>query len=237
MLFVTLGTKTQLLLNHMCIIATRQLKNSMRGDAETGNCKRSSGQKDVGGYGPHCSWQLADTLRLSTAHWDQSMLHLLSVTRPFSYIGQEGCFSKTETHRAPTVGFLCFGVFLKLFLWVCGSLLASVLVCHDPIQKSTLSVQGNLAVENTGPVYVTFRVAQSSCPQNSSYSCVSLLFPCPYVSGHPFLSRFQIAANLSVERYALVFGVNTFIALALQTLLTLIVVDASGLGLDIFTQV
>lgn len=63
------------------------------------------------------------------------------------------------------------------------------------------------------------------------------LFPCCYVSGHPFSSRFQIATNLSVERYALVFGVNTFIALALQTLLTLIVVDASGLGLDIFTQV
>uniref|UniRef100_A0A8C0BK42 Thiamine transporter 1 n=1 Tax=Buteo japonicus TaxID=224669 RepID=A0A8C0BK42_9AVES len=50
------------------------------------------------------------------------------------------------------------------------------------------------------------------------------------------IATFQIAANLSVERYALVFGVNTFIALALQTLLTLIVVDASGLGLDIFTQ-
>ncbi|KAM7055123.1 thiamine transporter 1 [Molossus nigricans] len=50
------------------------------------------------------------------------------------------------------------------------------------------------------------------------------------------IATFQIAANLSMERYALVFGVNTFIALALQTLLTLIVVDASGLGLDITTQ-
>ncbi|XP_060626734.2 thiamine transporter 1 isoform X1 [Anolis sagrei] len=50
------------------------------------------------------------------------------------------------------------------------------------------------------------------------------------------VATFQIATNLSVERYALVFGVNTFIALALQTLLTLIVVDARGLGLDIFTQ-
>ncbi|NXX39752.1 S19A2 protein, partial [Tricholaema leucomelas] len=50
------------------------------------------------------------------------------------------------------------------------------------------------------------------------------------------IATFQIASNLSVERYALVFGVNTFIALALQTLLTLIVVDASGLGLDIFPQ-
>ncbi|KAG9349605.1 hypothetical protein JZ751_028053 [Albula glossodonta] len=51
------------------------------------------------------------------------------------------------------------------------------------------------------------------------------------------IATFQIAANLSMRRYALVFGVNTFIALLLQTLLTLIVVDTIGLGLDIFTQV
>lgn len=50
------------------------------------------------------------------------------------------------------------------------------------------------------------------------------------------IATFQIAANLSTECYALVFGVNTFIALVLQTLLTLIVVDSVGLGLDIFTQ-
>uniref|UniRef100_A0A452US90 Thiamine transporter 1 n=1 Tax=Ursus maritimus TaxID=29073 RepID=A0A452US90_URSMA len=50
------------------------------------------------------------------------------------------------------------------------------------------------------------------------------------------IATFQIAANLSMERYALVFGVNTFIALALQTLLTLVVVDSSGLGLEITTQ-
>uniref|UniRef100_A0A8C5K757 Solute carrier family 19 (thiamine transporter), member 2 n=1 Tax=Jaculus jaculus TaxID=51337 RepID=A0A8C5K757_JACJA len=50
------------------------------------------------------------------------------------------------------------------------------------------------------------------------------------------IATFQIAANLSMERYALVFGVNTFIALALQTLLTVVVVDASCLGLEISTQ-
>ncbi|XP_063306220.1 thiamine transporter 1 [Pelobates fuscus] len=50
------------------------------------------------------------------------------------------------------------------------------------------------------------------------------------------IATFQIAANLNMECYALVFGVNTFIALALQTLMTLIVVDSSGLGLDLFTQ-
>ncbi|XP_058635616.1 thiamine transporter 1 isoform X2 [Onychostoma macrolepis] len=50
------------------------------------------------------------------------------------------------------------------------------------------------------------------------------------------IAMYQIAANLSVKRYALVFGVNTFIALLLQTLLTVIVVDSAGLGLDIFLQ-
>ncbi|KAG9485602.1 hypothetical protein GDO78_008603 [Eleutherodactylus coqui] len=39
-----------------------------------------------------------------------------------------------------------------------------------------------------------------------------------------------------MECYALVFGVNTFIALLLQTLMTVIVVDSSVLGLDLFTQ-
>ncbi|XP_040279761.1 thiamine transporter 1 [Bufo bufo] len=50
------------------------------------------------------------------------------------------------------------------------------------------------------------------------------------------IATFQIAANLNMECYALVFGVNTFIALLLQTLMTVIVVDSSVLGLDIFTQ-
>ncbi|XP_053315905.1 thiamine transporter 2 [Spea bombifrons] len=50
------------------------------------------------------------------------------------------------------------------------------------------------------------------------------------------IATFQIAINLSMERYALMFGVNTFVALALQTILTVIVVDPRGLGLDIVTQ-
>ncbi|XP_056414163.1 thiamine transporter 1 isoform X2 [Hyla sarda] len=50
------------------------------------------------------------------------------------------------------------------------------------------------------------------------------------------IATFQIAANLSMECYALVFGVNTFTALLLQTLITVIVVDSSVLGLDLFTQ-
>lgn len=40
-----------------------------------------------------------------------------------------------------------------------------------------------------------------------------------------------------MRRYALVFGVNTFLALLLQSLITLVVVDSAGLGLEVFTQV
>ncbi|KAK5847974.1 hypothetical protein PBY51_017061 [Eleginops maclovinus] len=50
------------------------------------------------------------------------------------------------------------------------------------------------------------------------------------------MATYQIAASLSMQRYALVFGVNTFMALLLQTLLTVVVVDSAGLGLDVFTQ-
>lgn len=40
-----------------------------------------------------------------------------------------------------------------------------------------------------------------------------------------------------MERYALVFGVNNFGALALQTIITSVVVDSGGLGLAIIPQV
>ncbi|XP_068560786.1 thiamine transporter 1 isoform X2 [Cebidichthys violaceus] len=50
------------------------------------------------------------------------------------------------------------------------------------------------------------------------------------------MATYQIAASLNMQRYALVFGVNTFMALLLQTLLTVVVVDSAGLGLDVFTQ-
>lgn len=40
-----------------------------------------------------------------------------------------------------------------------------------------------------------------------------------------------------MQCYALTFGINTFVALLLQTILTFIVVDEAVLGLDIVTQV
>ncbi|XP_043114093.1 thiamine transporter 1 isoform X4 [Puntigrus tetrazona] len=51
------------------------------------------------------------------------------------------------------------------------------------------------------------------------------------------IAMFQIAAGLNMERYALVFGANTFCALVLQTIITSVVVDSGGLGVDIVTQV
>uniref|UniRef100_UPI00398EB147 solute carrier family 19 member 3b n=1 Tax=Pristiophorus japonicus TaxID=55135 RepID=UPI00398EB147 len=50
------------------------------------------------------------------------------------------------------------------------------------------------------------------------------------------ITTFHIATNLCLERYALMFGINNCMALILQTILTIIVVDSRGLGLDIVTQ-
>ncbi|XP_070762159.1 thiamine transporter 1 [Enoplosus armatus] len=50
------------------------------------------------------------------------------------------------------------------------------------------------------------------------------------------IAMYQIAADLTMERYALVFGANNFGALALQTIITSVVVDSGGLGLGIIPQ-
>ncbi|XP_073346413.1 thiamine transporter 1 [Pagrus major] len=51
------------------------------------------------------------------------------------------------------------------------------------------------------------------------------------------IAMYQIAADLTMERYALVFGANNFGALVLQTIITSVVVDSRGLGLGIIPQV
>ncbi|NWV68312.1 S19A3 protein, partial [Malurus elegans] len=50
------------------------------------------------------------------------------------------------------------------------------------------------------------------------------------------IATFQIAVNLSMEHYALIFGFNSFVALLIQTILTIVVVDTKVLQLDISTQ-
>lgn len=48
---------------------------------------------------------------------------------------------------------------------------------------------------------------------------------------------FQIASSLSKELCALVFGINTFLATVLKTVITLLVSDKRGLGLRVREQV
>ncbi|NXC87747.1 S19A1 protein, partial [Cercotrichas coryphoeus] len=75
--------------------------------------------------------------------------------------------------------------------------------------------------------------------------CVLLLgirsHPSSWVSAQsspvlPFFPSFQIATSLSKELCALVFGVNTFFATVLKTIITIIVADKGGLGLSVHPQ-
>ncbi|KFQ98324.1 Folate transporter 1, partial [Opisthocomus hoazin] len=50
------------------------------------------------------------------------------------------------------------------------------------------------------------------------------------------IATFQISASLSKELCALVFGVNTFLATVLKTIITIIVADKRGLGLSVHPQ-
>ncbi|XP_028972404.1 reduced folate transporter [Esox lucius] len=50
------------------------------------------------------------------------------------------------------------------------------------------------------------------------------------------IAIFQIASSLTKELCALVFGVNTFLSTILKTIITLIISDKRGLGLDVHTQ-
>lgn len=50
------------------------------------------------------------------------------------------------------------------------------------------------------------------------------------------IAIFQIASSLSKELCALVFGINTFLATVLKTIITLIVSDKRGLGLQVHSQ-
>nr|XP_011726563.1 folate transporter-like protein C2orf83 homolog [Macaca nemestrina] len=51
------------------------------------------------------------------------------------------------------------------------------------------------------------------------------------------IAVFQIGVNLSMEDYALAFGIKPFIALMIQPIMTMTVVDNQGLGLPFDIQV
>ncbi|CAB1455817.1 unnamed protein product [Pleuronectes platessa] len=62
-----------------------------------------------------------------------------------------------------------------------------------------------------------------------------IIFKCMYMLLIT-IAMYQIAADLTMERYALVFGMNNFGSLVLQTIITAVVVDSGGLGLAIIPQ-
>uniref|UniRef100_A0A3Q2DAE3 Solute carrier family 19 member 3a n=2 Tax=Cyprinodon variegatus TaxID=28743 RepID=A0A3Q2DAE3_CYPVA len=72
---------------------------------------------------------------------------------------------------------------------------------------------------------------------NNIWVCYSTyaIFKCLYMLLIT-IAMYQIATDLSMERYALVFGANNFGALLLQTIITAVVVDSGGLGLAIVPQ-
>lgn len=64
-----------------------------------------------------------------------------------------------------------------------------------------------------------------------------VLLPALSLTLAAFSFSFQIASSLSKELCALVFGVNTFLATVLKTVITLVVSDKRGLGLPVHSQV
>jgi thiamine transporter 2/3 len=52
-----------------------------------------------------------------------------------------------------------------------------------------------------------------------------------------FINSAEVAKHLNEDSTGLIFGVNTFIAVVFQTVLTAIVVDERGLGLAVRIQV
>lgn len=83
---------------------------------------------------------------------------------------RQSCFSKTETHRTPTVS-VAFQMSLE-----------SPLVCPDPIQTSILPGQANLAVENMQHLRLLSCLIQKCSSQSYISLLLSHLCFCPSLS-------------------------------------------------------
>lgn len=67
---------------------------------------------------------------------------------------------------------------------------------------------------------------------------LELIFKIVQFKGYEFLYfSSEVAKHLNKDSYGLIFGVNTFIALILQTILTMAVADEGGLAFTIRDQV
>lgn len=70
-----------------------------------------------------------------------------------------------------------------------------------------------------------------SCKVNFTMQLLSCCLADSSIAYILFISSAEVAQVISEDSYGLVFGVNTFVALVLQTILTLIVSDRKGLEL------
>uniref|UniRef100_A0A8D0A6L5 Solute carrier family 19 member 3b n=1 Tax=Sander lucioperca TaxID=283035 RepID=A0A8D0A6L5_SANLU len=99
----------------------------------------------------------------------------------------------------------------------------------DHIEPSATS-----SIYNGGVEAVCSLVGKTGCSIWACYAAYVIFKSCYMLL--ITITTFQIASNLSMQCYALTFGINTFVALSLQTIITVIVVDEAALGLDIVTQ-
>uniref|UniRef100_A0A3Q3FA40 Solute carrier family 19 member 2 n=1 Tax=Labrus bergylta TaxID=56723 RepID=A0A3Q3FA40_9LABR len=102
------------------------------------------------------------------------------------------------------------------------------------IHKCLCTSSGALAALLVGYLPVSWSLwgAGSVCHVLLMAVCVFVMD----IAAYMLLITVATSQQFNMQRYALVFGVNTFMALLLQTLLTLVVVDSVGFGLDVFTQ-
>ncbi|KHN74186.1 Folate-like transporter 2 [Toxocara canis] len=76
-----------------------------------------------------------------------------------------------------------------------------------------------------------FSRAQSIFVMYGCYICYRTLYQVMIT-----IAQWNLARKMVCESYGLVFGLNSFIALVLQTILTLVVVDKRGFGMDVRSQ-
>uniref|UniRef100_F1KS93 Thiamine transporter 1 n=1 Tax=Ascaris suum TaxID=6253 RepID=F1KS93_ASCSU len=78
---------------------------------------------------------------------------------------------------------------------------------------------------------LVFSQAQSILLMYGCYICYRTLYQVMIT-----IAQWNLARKMVCESYGLVFGLNSFTALILQAILTLIVVDKRGLGMDVRSQ-
>ncbi|VBB35197.1 unnamed protein product, partial [Acanthocheilonema viteae] len=77
-----------------------------------------------------------------------------------------------------------------------------------------------------------FSQAQTICVMYICYICYRTLYQVMIT-----IAQWNLAKKMVSESYGLIFGLNSFVALILQALLTMIVVDKRGFGMTVRSQV